>query len=273
MTPKHPQTEADDATPSSRTGTQSIERAVTVLRAIASRGRRGMRIAEVLDTAALSRSTSVRLLQCLQREGLIEQDAHSRKYFLGPLVHELGLLARPRYRLSELCNGALQLVADATQDTVYLSERNGLEAVCTARCVGDYPIKALPLDVGIRRPLGVGAGGLAILGAMEPAEAESVVRINGPRYQAFGGLTEPMMQEAVAQTRRRGYSFLNSVATPGSAALGVVLNAEHPVAAISIAAVSARMPLRRHADLATLLQRQVDSVSVLLKTMHDIVPA
>ena len=273
MTPKHPNIATEVAIPGGRTGTQSIERAVTVLRAIASRGRRGMRLSEVLDTAALSRSTSVRLLQCLQREGLIDQDAHSRKYYLGPLVHELGLLARPRYRLSELCQGALQLLADATQDTVYLSERNGLEAVCTARCVGDYPIKALPLDVGIRRPLGVGAGGLAILGAMDPAEAASVVRMNGPRYQAFGGLTEPMMQEAVVQTRLRGYSFLDSIATPGSAALGVVLAAERPVAAISIAAISARMPERRHADLASLLQRQVSSVSVLLQEMNHIVPA
>ncbi|MDA4183469.1 hypothetical protein NY815_07130, partial [Escherichia coli] len=74
-------------------------------------------------------------------------------------LHELGLLARPRYRLSDLCDGALHRLADVTQDTLYLSERSGMEAVCTNRALGDFPIKAMPLDIGIRRPLGVGAGG------------------------------------------------------------------------------------------------------------------
>lgn len=256
-----------------RSGTQAIERAVTVLRVIASRGRRGMRIAEIVTTAGLAHSTALRMLQCLQQEGLVDKDAHTRKYFLGPLVHELGLLARPRYRLSELCDGAMRQLADSTQDTVYLSERSGLEAVCTARHMGDYPIKVLPLDVGIRRPLGIGAGGLAILGAMPPEEAESLVRINGPRYQGFGGLTAEQMLQAVAETRARGYSFLDSVATPGSAALGMALPADHPVAAISVAAISGRMKPERHGELVAALRAQVQAVARTLLDLQRVVPA
>lgn len=256
-----------------RSGTQSIERAVTLLRVIASRGRRGMRIAEVVSTAGLAHATCFRMLQCLQQEGLVDKDDHTRKYYLGPLVHELGLLARPRYRLSELCDGGLRELAEQTQDTVYLSERSGLEAVCTARHMGDYPIKVLPLDVGIRRPLGVGAGGLAILGAMDPAEAESVVHLNGPRYAGFGGLTPALMLQAVAETRERGFSFLDSVATPGSAALGVAFPVENPVAAISVAAISGRMTTARHAELATIVRRQVATIASVLATLRDIAPA
>lgn len=255
-----------------RSGTQSIERAVTVLRVIASRGRLGMRIAEVVSTAGLAYSTCFRMLQCLQQQGLIDKDSHTRKFYLGPLVHELGLLARPRFRLSELCDREMQLLAESTQDTVYLSERSGLEAVCTARQVGEYPIKALPLDVGIRRPLGVGAGGLAILGAMDADEAESVVRINGPRYEAFGGLTAKRMLQAVAETRSRGYSFLDSVATPGSAALGVAFPVNHPIAAISVAAISGRMPTSRHKALAAAMSKHVAKLSDLMHEMHSIVP-
>lgn len=272
MTPARPKPDAGE-TAEPRSGTQSIERAVSVLRVIASRGRRGMRIAEVVATAGLAHATCFRMLQCLQAEGLVDKDAHTRKYYLGPLVHELGLLARPRYRLSELCDGALRQLAEQTQDTVYLSERSGLEAVCSARHVGDYPIKALTLDVGIRRPLGVGAGGLAILGAMDPAEAESVVRINGPRYEAFGGLTAERLLAAVAETRSRGWSFLDSVATPGSAALGVALPAEPVVAAISVAAISGRMPDSRHGELAASIARQAEQVAALMQGLNRIEPA
>ena len=256
-----------------RSGTQSIERAVTLLRVIASRGRRGMRIAEVVSTAGLAHATCYRMLQCLQQEGLVDKDDHTRKYFLGPLVHELGLLARPRYRLSELCDGAMRELAEQTQDTVYLSELSGLEAVCTARHMGDYPIKVLPLDVGIRRPLGVGAGGLAILGAMDPADAASVVQLNGKRYAGFGGLDAGRMLDAVAEARSRGYSFLDSIATPGSAALGVAFPAERPVAAISVAAISGRMPASRHAELAATIRTQVATITSVLDTLRGIAPA
>lgn len=254
-------------------GTQAIGRAVSLLRVIASRGRRGMRIAEVVATSGLAHATCHRMLQCLQAEGLLDKDAHTRKYYLGPLVHELGLLARPRYRLNELCDSALRSLAELTQDTVYLSERSGLEAVCTARHTGDYPIKALPLDVGIRRPLGVGAGGLAILGAMPADEAESVLRINGPRYEAFGGLTVDRMLAAVAQTRVRGWSFLDSVATPGSAALGMALPGAPVVAAISVAAISGRMQPARLDELAEAMARQVARVAEVLQALRRIEPA
>jgi hypothetical protein len=168
-----------------RTGTQSIERVVEMLRVVASRGRRGMRIADVATVSGLPMSTCFRMLQRLELEGLVERDALTRKYHLGPLLYELGLLARPRYELSTLCHEALELIAEHTQDTVYLSERRGPESICTHRALGDYPIKALTLDVGIRRPMGVGAGGLAILCALPAAEADDVIAANSHRYSKF----------------------------------------------------------------------------------------
>ena len=92
----------------SKTGTQSIERVVQMLRIVASRGRGGMRIGEIAATSGLPQSTCFRMLHRLEAEGLLNRDMHTRKYYLGPLLYELGLLARPRYRLSELCDGALQ---------------------------------------------------------------------------------------------------------------------------------------------------------------------
>ena len=263
---------AADAPNEARSGTQSIERAVTTLRVIASKGRRGMRIAEIASTAGLSASTCFRMLQCLQSEGLVDKDEHTRKYTLGSLVYELGLLARPRYRLNELCDSALHALAESTRETVYLSERSGLEAVCTARTMGDYPIKALPLDVGIRRPLGVGAGGLAILGVMDPDEVATIVGANAGRYEAFGGLTAANLLIAIAETRQRGYAFLDSVATPGTGALGVALPSHGPLAAISVAAISGRLPLERRGEIAALNRKQVDKVSSVLWDLRGVGP-
>lgn len=253
----------DDAVPAgaaARTGTQSIERVVGMLRVVASRGRRGMRIADVVSVSGLPMSTCFRMLQRLELEGLVVRDAMTRKYHLGPLLYELGLLAQPRYQLAELCEQAMQAIAEETQDTVYLSERRGLESICTSRVLGDYPIKALTLDVGIRRPMGVGAGGLAILSALPEGEVAQIVQANDARYAKFGTFEPGFVQRAVAQTRAQGYAFLDSAATPGTAAVGVAFPPDNPVAAISVAAISSRLEPARRAQVAKAIERHMRAI-------------
>lgn len=240
-----------------RSGTQSIERVVEMLRVVASRGRRGMRIGDVASVSGLPMSTCFRMLQRLEMEGLVDRDALTRKYHLGPLLYELGLLAQPRYRLAELCDEALQQIAETTQDTVYLSERRGPESICTNRALGDYPIKALTLDIGIRRPMGVGAGGLAILCTLPPAEADEVIAANSHRYGKYGNFSVDFLRAAMAEGRERGYAFLDSAVTPGLAAVGVAFPAENPVAAISVAAISSRLGPARRVEVAREIQQQV----------------
>jgi len=135
--------------------------------------------------------------------------------------------------------------------------------------MGDYPIRALPLDVGIRRPLGVGAGGLAILAALPEEEAEELVRINGSRYQAFGGLTAEHLLQAVVEARERGYAFLDSVATPGTAALGVAIPCETVIAAISVAAISSRLQPQIHEKLVQAIRRQAKKISMILNELRE----
>ena len=252
---------SDDPTTPQRTGTQSIERVVAMIRVVASRGRSGMRIGEVVSTSGLPQSTCFRMLQRMELEGLVNRDPHTRKYYLGPLLYELGLLARPRYRLSELCDSSLNHLADVTHDTIYLSERSNMEAVCTNRALGDFPIKALPLDIGIRRPLGVGAGGLAILCAMPETEAHAIIQNNAHRYLKFATFSVDFLRQAVDQGRVQGYSFLDSAVTPGTAAIGVAFPQGNPVAAISVSALSGRLEQPRREEIAQELHRQLRKIS------------
>jgi DNA-binding IclR family transcriptional regulator len=247
-----------------RSGTQSIERMVDVLRVIASRGRRGMRVGEVVATSGLAEATCFRMLRRLELEGMVDRDPHTKKYFLGPLLYEFGLLARPRYRLGELCDAPLHRLADFTQDTIYLSERSGLEAVCANRALGDFPIKSLSLDIGIRRPLGVGAGGLAILCALPPFEAHAVVHANAHRYEKFASFTADFLYGAIAEGRARGYSFLDGAVTPGTASMGVAFPPNNPVAAISVAAISGRLEPERREVIAQQMHREVRKIVALM---------
>jgi len=223
-----------------------------------------MRAGEVVATSGLAEATCFRMLHRLELEGMVDRDPHTKKYFLGPLLYEFGLLARPRYRLGELCDAPLHRLADFTQDTVYLSERSGLEAVCANRALGDFPIKSLSLDIGIRRPLGVGAGGLAILCSLPPSEAQAVVEANAHRYEKFASFTADFLYGAIAEGRARGYCFLDGAVTPGTASMGVAFPPNNPVAAISVAAISGRLLPERREVIAQQIHREVRKIVAVM---------
>lgn len=261
--------ETGAATVLPRNGTQAIERAMLILRVIASGGRRGMRVADITAAAALSQGTVSRMLAALVREGVVERDPRTRKVFIGHVIHELGLVARARYALPELCRAAMQWLAEQSQDTVYLSEPSGTEAVCSAREEGGYPIKALPLHVGIRRPLGVGAGGLAILAAMTAPQAQDIMRANAGRYPAYGGIDLAYLEASITQARASGWATVADKATAGMTAIGVPIlgRSGEPLGAISIAAISQRMTTPRQAELARLLRTQCEVVGAALAAL------
>lgn len=245
---------------------QGISRAMRVLRVIATQGRRGMSFKAVAAGSQLPPSTVHRLLKSLLVEGLVHRDARTSKYHLGHLLHELGLLAVPNFHFTRWCQQALDRLAATTQDTVYLSERIGDEAVATDYRAGTYPLQALSLHVGVRRPLGVGAGGLAMLSVMEPALARQIVAVNAASLPALGNLDEAFLLRAIAQARDLGYAYLEDKATRGMAAVAVALQDARAGAlgAISVTAVPARMANGRAAQVADEIRKEVDVIQAQL---------
>ncbi|MBK1842823.1 AMP-binding protein [Azospirillum sp. YIM B02556] len=84
--------------PNAAGGTQSLERAIALLRAVADAETDGARLADLMTGVGLSKATAHRLLMALAREGLVEQDARSKRYHPGPDLVVLGDLASLRHR-------------------------------------------------------------------------------------------------------------------------------------------------------------------------------
>jgi len=247
-------------------GTQAIQRAVNVLRIIASRGHAGLRLAEIARHAHLERPTVHRILKCLCAEGVAAQDPATRQYRLGHLAFELGLAAAPQFSLRELCAPALSRLAERIGDTVFLTVRSGYDTVCVDRREGSYPIKALLLDVGTRRPLGVGAAGLALLMPLADSAVEEVARANATRLKAYAGLTVPRLLGMVKRARGMGYALNDVPVTAGatSVALPIRTRFGDPFAAISIGAIESRMTPARRTELVEWLRAEVESLERLL---------
>lgn len=235
-----------------------IERSVQLLKLMATSGRRGLALTELAKATGLAHSTVHRLLQQLIQERLAVQRETGKRYSLGPLAFELGLAAAASFDLREHCRSAMQHLAETLGDTVYLTVRSGIESVCQAREEGPSPIRVNTLSIGSRRPLGLGAGGLAILSHLPGQEFEEVMTLVIPCVQEEAQLSESDLRQAVEATRRQGYSFIRNRVTLGVTAVGVPIfdSLDRPIAAISIAAIDERMRPDRLSLLAMNLQQQ-----------------
>jgi DNA-binding IclR family transcriptional regulator len=251
-------------------GTQSIERALTLMREIAAHNRTGSRLLDLASRTGLQRPTVHRMLKCLTVEDMVQQDPETHRYFLGPMVFELGLTAAPRFNLREICHPAMGRIADATGDTVFLTQRSGLDSVCVDRQEGTFPIKTFTLEIGMRRPLGVGTGSLAILSALSDEEVKHVISSITPRLPEYG-LTPTSLLAQVKRAQKLGFAVREMPSLAGVRSVGQAIHNQSGVAfaGLSVSAISSRMNEKRVTELATLLRNEVRLVEKQLANGAD----
>ena len=243
--------------------TQAIRRAGAVLRAIARFGPSGARLIDLSHAVGLARPTTHRIVQGLIAEMMVVQNARTKRYQLGPLIFELGLATTQRSTLPEVCRPTLRRLAELTHDTIYLVVRSGFDVVCLDRAEGSYPIRAVTLDVGGRRPLGLGAGGVALLATFPDEEVRQVIDHHCGSGPSYDGVTAEMLWRAVADARREGCGRNQESMAPGIRGIGAAIptNSDRPFAAISIACIAERMTKQRANELCALLHREVGALA------------
>ncbi len=237
-------------------GTQSVQRVLSLLRIIALHNRGGLRIVDLCRLTALRRPTLHRLVQCLELEGYVARNPKTRSYHLGAMIHELGISAAPPVRLGDLCRIHLRSIADATGDLVFLTQRSRWDAVCIDKQEGKHWVRTFTLDIGTRRPLGVGAGSLAILSALPPSEMRTAIEVNEQPLREFEQLTPSRLRSLVRETQTRGFAVHDGLHS-GARAIGFAIHDEcgESVAAISISANRKRLPESRWPELSELLHK------------------
>ncbi len=243
-------------------GAQAIRRAVGLLRAVAMTQRSGANLATLARATQLSRSTAFRILHSLSEEGLLDYDVGSHCYALGPLAYELGLAAPDRSPLISRWSDRLARVRNATGMTTYLVARSDLEIVCLATLHGLGTVRAVPLEVGDRLPLGIGGGSLAILASLDDNEVAAVIAANANRLPLYGGgkLSAEELYRRVATTRSKGYSCSRNAAVQGVVGIGMRV-ADQPgltQLAISISIPASELSPSEEVRLAGLLRENLE---------------
>ena len=224
-------------------GAGPLKRAVALLRLLATAGRRGVALTALARATGLPNSTVHRLLLQLLDERLATQLADSRRYAIGPLAYELGLAAALQFDIRGLCRPVIEQLARDAGETVYLVLRSGDEAVCVDLVEGPSAVRVVTLQIGSRRPLGLGAGGLAILAALPEDEAARLVPRVRERVEREGGFPESVLRASLHEARRAGYALIRNRINPGITAVGYGFRDSlgRVLGGVTVAGVNARM--------------------------------
>ncbi|MFM9591767.1 IclR family transcriptional regulator [Streptomyces scabiei] len=236
-------------------GEGPLSRAVSVLRLLASAGPTGAALTEITQQVDLPHATVHRMLGQMISLRLVHRTA-GRRYTLGALTFEFGLAAAQSFDLRGICGPHLERIAAESGHTTYLTIRSGNEAVCADRREGSFPIKVIALNIGSRRPLGIGGGGLAILAALEDEECADVVDSVKSVLAEQWGTSEAEVYDQVRRTRRDGYALIHNTITAGVSALGLPIRDSlgRAVAALSVGTVSSQMSAAKVRSMSALMR-------------------
>lgn len=249
---------------SPREGTQSIARAIFVLRILASARNAGLGLSEVARQAGLTPPTARRILSILVREEIVEQRAQTRRYRIG---QQISLLALARPATTPLVAAGLPALGEVVEtlgDTGFLTLRTGLDTVCLGRRLGSYPVQVLSIDVGDRRPLGVSSAGIATLAGLSEADARRILQQNKARLASYGvGVGEA--RSAVAAARARGFALRERGLVPGTKAVSVAIDVpvgeDRVLAALTIAALARRLSRERIEHVVSELKAAAEGIA------------
>jgi len=164
--------------------------------------------------------------------------------------------------LRELCDPVTTRIALATGDTVFLNVRSGFDVLCIDRKEGTFPIKTLIFEIGSRRPLGIGAGGIALLMQLSDEDLAEVLAVNRSRFQAYGKLSARSVLALVRRSKELGYVVTQDIVVRDVSAISLPFGGHDgvPAAAISVACVPSRMPQSRHRELVAFLRAEIKSL-------------
>lgn len=217
----------------------------------------GVRLKDLIAETGQDRSTVHRLLACLVDEGFLERTSPSKSYRLGMEAMQLGLISAGMTSVVDRFKPVMQRLARQSGDTVYLIVRSGDYALCLHRELGPYPVKALVIEPGSRRLLGVSAVGMSILSSL----TDDAVQTHFARHEeAYGRLrmTQDKLMRAVRETRRQGYSEAHDFRLDETNGVGCSFRlSRNSHAGFSIAAIHSRMSLERRQELGGQLAREV----------------
>lgn len=225
-------TRASASKPTAPGSSKSLQKALRILLHLGQNGPE-LGVTQLASALNLDKATVHRLLNAMEKFGMIERNADNERYRLGLKLHELGTKAVESRTLQSEAHRFLLEMSRRSHETVSLAVPGAGGVICLDRVNSAHTMITLRTSVGAQFPAHCTAVGKAVLAFLPDQEIDAVLLRNGlPRFTP-STLTRPAdLRENLRQIRQRGYALDNQELERGlSGVAAPVLLAENRVAA------------------------------------------
>lgn len=238
---------------------EGVQRAVTVLRALAASDKE-LGVAELSRALDLGKTTLFRLLFTLELEGLVRQDAVTKKFRLGPDLAVLGRAAADDFDLRRQARPVMERLATETNLPVFLNVPGSTEVVCLEHVASLNRVE-LYGRAGHTLPYHACPSGYVLLAFGPPQLLESVLQRSLPRY-ATNTPDKAELHQRLEEVRNLGYSYGKDDLDEGVSSVAVPIRERrgNTVASLGLAGFSVGFDHRRD-QLVTSLLAAADEIS------------
>lgn len=192
-----------------------VNRTAALLRAVSADTGTGVSTTELARRTGIPRATAHRLLESLATEGLVERDARSGQWFLGPEIYVLGAASAPRYNITEKAAADVAALARDTGESAFFP----CAAAITPSCCSPRTATSICSHVlyeGARFPLGVVSSGMAVLAYLPDAAIHAYLERADLQSEWGNGFRIDAVWERIALTRKTGWAVNPGQVVEGS---------------------------------------------------------
>jgi DNA-binding IclR family transcriptional regulator len=218
---------------------QSVDRALTILEALARAGVAG--VTEVAGELDVHKSTAFRLMSTLEAHDLVEQTGERGKYRLGVGVLRLAGATTARLDVVQEARQICRRLAAATGETVNLAVLSGSSALYLDQVAGSSALQSHNW-VGQHIPLHATSNGKILLSELDPARLDEVLHTLAA-YTDHTIVARPRLADELAEVRRRGYAVAVDELEQGLTAAAAPIRNAHGdiIASMSVSGPSFRI--------------------------------
>lgn len=231
---------ADPAGSPRSTTVQSVDRAVSLLQALAASG--PCTLTQLSAAVHVHKATASRLLATLEARGLVLQEGDRGRYRLGPSAAQLAAGAAGGRDVAVLCRPLCSQLADEVGDTVNLVVSDGTQITTVDQAAGSAIVTSTDY-VGRRGPLHATAAGKVFLAEWPADRVEQLCRDGLERFTPHTLVDSTALTADLALVRSRGWAAAQEEHEAGLVVVGApVRDAEGTaVAAMTVGGPTYRM--------------------------------
>jgi DNA-binding IclR family transcriptional regulator len=195
-------------------GSQTVDRALAVLRIVASEGR-PVSLEEVVRRSGLHKSIAYRLLRSLENAGFIGRDPIVGGYTVAATFLSLSVLAVSRIDIRGRARPMMEDIVSRYGETVSLHVRSGDLRVCVDAVEGSHPVRRV-VPIGETLPLFAGETGRVLMSELSAAELAPLLAA-----AVHADLDPERIRADVVRARQHGHFIGIGVRTPDVGSVSV----------------------------------------------------